>query len=154
MDRIQGTILLMCVAATGGALSLQFFYDAMPCYLCIVERSLIMAVGVMAIISISLPKKYFGFPILFSQLGLVGYLGYTLREHIGIDKGWWFSSCEMNPTFFMSEYVPYIFDVKAICGQNTFLLMGYDMVYWGAATCGLLAILTLLAIKSLITKDY
>lgn len=153
MGRIQGTILFICAAAVGGAISLQIFFDAMPCYLCILERSLIMAIGLTAMMSISLPTKYFGYPILLTQLGLLGYLGYTLREHIGIERGWWFSTCDMNPTFFMSDYIPYIFDVKALCGQNTFLLFGYDMVYWGALTCGLLAILTLMSIKSLITKE-
>lgn len=149
MGRIQGTILLICAAAVGGALTLQYFFGAQPCYLCIVERSFFMAIGLMALLAISFPAKYLSIPLLCVQTGLVICLGNTFYQHIGIYRGWWPSSCDMNPTFFMSEYIPYIFDVKALCGQNDFPIMGYDMVYWGAATTVLLWILVLWSMKAI-----
>lgn len=143
MKKSQGAILFTCLFAVTSALVLQFFFGAQPCYLCIVERSLFIAIGITALVALLLPSTYIRLLTLCFQSAGIIYLGHTLYQHIGIDRGWWISSCDINPQFFMSDYVPYIFDVKSLCGQNKFLLFGYDLVYWGAIVALLLTCLVL-----------
>ena len=126
----------------------EYMFNAQPCYLCVVERAGFLLITIFSIMMLS-RNKVILFSGMLGNLSAIAFLGYTFYQHIGTDRGWWFSTCGQKDSFWLSEYIPYIFEVKGVCGMNTFEVLGLDMLYWAAGGLVLLVLLFLSALPSI-----
>ncbi len=125
----------------------EHMFNAQPCYSCVVERAGFLLVTLFSIFMLSRNKVFLAFGFI-GNLTAMCFLSYTFYQHVGTDQGWWFSTCGQKDSFWLSEYIPYIFEVKGVCGMNTFEIIGLDMLYWAVGGLVLLILLFLSALPS------
>lgn len=121
-----------------GAIAMQLLFDAKPCLLCVMERAGFLGVAISSLVVAASSKKAYIYPAFIVQILSLGWLLSLFYEHMGVELGWWLATCEASPKFILADYIPYIFDIKGLCGQNAFYIMGIDIVFWGVFSTALL----------------
>jgi disulfide bond formation protein DsbB len=97
---LAGHIVYLAAAALalGGAWSLQIFWDLYPCPLCLEQREPWYAGVMISAIVLTVPfiapqGAVWKMRGLVPMMALLGWGLYKSTEHVGVEYGWWASSC-------------------------------------------------------------
>ncbi|MES2352032.1 MAG: disulfide bond formation protein B [Pseudomonadota bacterium] len=132
------SIALACFGLIGVALYLQHGLDMLPCPLCVIQRYLYIAIGVLCVIgAYSQPKVGAGLGLL-AALGGLGTAGKHLwvLAHPGL-------SCGIDPveTFLnkipTATYLPFLFKADGLCEDALAPWFGLSIPQWSFLWFGL-----------------
>jgi disulfide bond formation protein DsbB len=132
------SIALACFGLIGVALYLQHGLDMLPCPLCVIQRYLFIAIGVLCVIgAYSRPKVGAGLGLL-AALGGLGTAGKHLwvLAHPGL-------SCGIDPveTFLnkipTATYLPFLFKADGLCEDALAPWFGLSIPQWSFLWFGL-----------------
>lgn len=145
MIHTRSLLLSIAIGAFGliaVALYLQHGLDMLPCPLCVIQRYLFIAVGVLALIG-----AYTSKPKLFAGLGLLAALGgaATAGKHLWVlaHPG---LSCGIDPmeTFLnkipTATYLPFLFQADGLCEDALAPWFGLSIPQWSFLWFGLFSL--------------
>ena len=141
-------IALACFAMLAAALYLQHYKDMWPCPLCVIQRYIFLAIGILSLIAASAGKlKVWAGVALAAALGGLGVVGKHL--YVLANPG---LSCGIDPMETMlnkipsAVYLPWIFKAEGLCGDVGDLVLGLSIPQWSALGFALVtaALLTVL----------
>ncbi len=145
MIHTRSLLLSIAIAAfglIGVALYLQHGLDMLPCPLCVIQRYLFIAIGVLALIGACSGK-----PRVFTGLGLLAALGGlgTAGKHLWVlaHPG---LSCGIDPmeTFLnkipTAQYLPFLFQADGLCEDALAPWFGLSIPQWSFLWFGLFTV--------------
>lgn len=130
-------LLIFSWGFVAAAVSFQYFFDKMPCYLCIIQRIALLIIGFSALIALVNPKN-----IVFRSIGYLGwfsgsFLGLfaankllTIQSTVNM-----FSSCSMNAKTLLENYgwldsLPILFKGSGDCTISVGSYFGFTFEQW------------------------
>ena len=124
-------LLLFGIAQEGVALYYQYALDEWPCVLCIHVRILVMALILLALLTLLIKGKLVK-NIAHALSALISlWLLERSWELLGVERGFKIGSCSMEsgfPNWFVvDKWFPLIFEIQAPCGYTPPLLFGITM---------------------------
>lgn len=134
-------IILSCSGMLLAALFYQFALHHEPCEVCIYVR--VWLVGIMAVAASGLVLRTYRWPtLILSSLMIVLAVGLAndVWMLLSIDHNWPLEGyCSIEPNFpswaRLDDFLPWLFEVRTMCGPTPYLLFGVTMADGLAVFC-------------------
>lgn len=139
------------------ALFYQYGLGEWPCVLCIHVRIWLLALIIVASLSIFIKKLTYVAVVAHSAVTII-MLALLERSWIllGVERGTIFGSCDMDlglPTWFaIDKWMPFLFEVKTACGYTPVLFSGITMAEALMVFSTLIVILSTSILVSIIVR--